>query len=522
MKALFTLLSFSFVFVLRAQLQCGIYVSDSAVCPGTNVSFIGVSTGGPTSHYWEFEGLGTSISANPSQVFVTPGYYTIKHIVRNSTQTDTCYQGIRVFNTPIADFVVTDFVACVFDCSGITVVNASVGVDAPIASHLWDYDDGSIGSEQSFVHCYGSEGVYGLRLTVVDTNGCMASIYNAGAILIEGAILATIASDYQGVCSTADTLSFSAQVNSNSGVVGYNWQFSSGQSTNTPTASAYLPYGIHTVSLAVVDSNGCYAFDTLSLDLRGIDADFTANAVFDPCPPFPVSFSTASSNANYSWIFGDGETSNQQNPNHVYGSSGVYSVALTVTDTSGECTATFSKTDYITVRGPQVQATVSEDTGTIAHTVVIDATYTDVTSITIATGDGTVYPNPAFPIIHTFNFDGEYIVTLSAENEFGCALVLDIDTVVVNDTIVNGIDGMVSLGYALYPTVSSGYVTLNTSGMYLVDKVEVYNVLGNRELIIPIANYNTMLDVGSLASGVYVAVLLYNAGAVGQARFIKK
>lgn len=522
MKALFTLLSFSFVFVLRAQLQCGIYVIDSAVCPGTNMSFIDVSTGGPTSYYWEFEGLGTSISPNSSQVFLMPGYYTIKHIVRNSTQTDTCYQGVRVFNPPIADFVVTDFEACVFDCEGITVTNTSVGVDAPIANYLWDYDDGSIGSEQSFAHCYSSEGVYGLRLTVVDTNGCMASIYKPGVLLIEGAILATISSDYQGSCSKADTLSFSAQVNSNSGVVGYSWQFSTGQSANTPTASTYLPYGIHTVALAVVDSNGCYAFDTLSLDLRGIDADFTANAVFDPCPPFPVSFSTASSSANYSWIFGDGGTSNQQNPNHVYGSSGVYSVALTVTDTSGACTTTFSKTDYITVRGPQVQATVSEYTGTIPHTVIIDATYTDVTSITIATGDGTVYPNPTFPISHTYTVEGQYSVTVSAQNEFGCTYVYDFDTVVVKDTLVSGIADMKAVGYALFPTVTNSYITLNTGGVYVVDRVEIYNVFGKRELTIPIANYNTSLDISRLASGVYVAVLLNNAEAVGQARFIKK
>jgi PKD repeat protein len=46
---------------------------------------------------------------------------------------------------------------------------------------------------------------------------------------------------------------------------------------------------------------------------------------------------------NYSWDFGDGNSSSMQNPNHLYNQPGTYTVSLTVTDTCGNTNST-SKT----------------------------------------------------------------------------------------------------------------------------------------------------------------------------------
>ncbi|MCP3914638.1 MAG: PKD domain-containing protein, partial [bacterium] len=50
---------------------------------------------------------------------------------------------------------------------------------------------------------------------------------------------------------------------------------------------------------------------------------------------------------SWSWDFGDGGTSNVQNPNHTYTSSGTYTVSLTASGPGGSDGET--KTNYITV-----------------------------------------------------------------------------------------------------------------------------------------------------------------------------
>ena len=51
---------------------------------------------------------------------------------------------------------------------------------------------------------------------------------------------------------------------------------------------------------------------------------------------------------NYKWDFGDKTTSTDETPGHTYGSTGKYTVTLTVTDDKGNTTAD-TRTDYITV-----------------------------------------------------------------------------------------------------------------------------------------------------------------------------
>lgn len=53
---------------------------------------------------------------------------------------------------------------------------------------------------------------------------------------------------------------------------------------------------------------------------------------------------------SYAWDFGDGETSNEASPSHIYGDEGFYNVRLTVTDDRGT-TASYFRDYYIQVEG---------------------------------------------------------------------------------------------------------------------------------------------------------------------------
>jgi len=90
-------------------------------------------------------------------------------------------------------------------------------------------------------------------------------------------------------------------------------------------------------------------------------ANFTANVTAGDAP-LAVQFTDASTGGptSWSWTFGDGGTSDQQNPVHVYTAAGVYTVNLTVTNDFGSDSEV--KTGYITVTEPDTQ--VADFTGT--------------------------------------------------------------------------------------------------------------------------------------------------------------
>jgi PKD repeat protein len=75
--------------------------------------------------------------------------------------------------------------------------------------------------------------------------------------------------------------------------------------------------------------------------------------------PLTVSFTDNSSGAptSWAWTFGDGGTSAEQNPAHVYTVAGTYTVTLLTTNASGSDTIT--KTNYITVTPPPPDFSVS-------------------------------------------------------------------------------------------------------------------------------------------------------------------
>ena len=139
----------------------------------------------------------------------------------------------------------------------------------------------------------------------------------------------------------------------------WQWNFGDGNSSNTQSpVHSYTVPGTYTVSLTVTNPAG---FDTETKSAYvvvdppvtgGIDAEFSGTPISGPAP-LTVAFTDATVGGiplTYLWTFGDGQTSTQPNPAHVYASPGVYTVSLTVTDALGSNTET--KTGYISVAVP--------------------------------------------------------------------------------------------------------------------------------------------------------------------------
>jgi len=86
---------------------------------------------------------------------------------------------------------------------------------------------------------------------------------------------------------------------------------------------------------------------------KGSDAGGNVKAVFSYVPDgFKVTFTDFSTNAKgYFWEFGDGDTSNVHNPQHIYHSKGSFIAKLTVTN--GTISKSFE--DTVFVAGPNIK-----------------------------------------------------------------------------------------------------------------------------------------------------------------------
>lgn len=113
------------------------------------------------------------------------------------------------------------------------------------------------------------------------------------------------------------------------------WDFGDGgTSTQNNPCHAYTTSGSYEVQLIACGINGC---DTVT---QTVDVNILAAAIeYAPVNVYVNEIVTFNSNAaeaiTWDWNFGDGGTSNQQNPAHLYTAAGIYTVTLTVTDATG-------------------------------------------------------------------------------------------------------------------------------------------------------------------------------------------
>jgi PKD repeat protein len=105
----------------------------------------------------------------------------------------------------------------------------------------------------------------------------------------------------------------------------------------------YSSPGTYTVTLTV--TNGLGNNSITKTNYIVVDPSPAANfgvSSNNGCTPFPVTFTDLSGGAsgtitNWSWDFGDGTTSNQQSPTHIYNIDSFYTVKLTIQNSIG-CT----------------------------------------------------------------------------------------------------------------------------------------------------------------------------------------
>gem|GEM_PF-6609989 len=218
------------------------------------------------SYTWSFVGATTTSStiASPTGIgYTSGGSYQVRFIVTNSGLSDTVYQNVTHYVTPVAVFTATKS----YDVNGypvITVNSNSSSVDDASASmsYLWTFGDGYTTTTTDLTtlpsHTY-SAGYVGtanttLTLKATNANGNLDSIVSA---TYSPAYIIPVGISYTDVVSV-DTVKYTATATDNSGgTLSYHWIFGDGNSANqADTNYIYANAGTYTATLVVTSSNG--------------------------------------------------------------------------------------------------------------------------------------------------------------------------------------------------------------------------------------------------------------------------
>lgn len=204
----------------------------------------------------------------------------------------------------------------------------------------WDFgtdNDGDVSTDPSPQFVFPEDGVYTVSLTVNSLGNCPVTVQEDFEI---SSLLAPAVPEFDVQCFEENSFDFTAQGDFTP-AADFSWNFENAIPETSGSASVnnvlFLEPGTHDFELTISE-NGCTrsAQGEVTVHVHPV-ADFTATPR-EGCAPFEVSFSnlstTQSTNASFSWDFGDGST-RSSGPNHVYNEAGLYTVSLTVQNLNG-------------------------------------------------------------------------------------------------------------------------------------------------------------------------------------------
>lgn len=286
---------------------------------------------------WDFGDGSTENTENPQHIYNSAGNYTVSYTITDENGcTATKTQTIQINNLPTANFSNTN--GCFGETTSFTDASAS-----NIQSWNWNFGNGNTSTNQNPDFTFPNQGSQSVTLIVTDNNGCIDSI--SKTINIDSVPLVDFS--YNAFCygKTTDFVN-NTQPTAGNTIDSYSWSFGDGNnSSQTNPSHTYLATGNYDVTLTATDNNGCIGSLTQTITVNPLPvADFDGNT---GCAGSGTSFIDNSNSQNgniisWNWDFGDGNSSNTQNPNHNYGTTGNFDVTLIITDENG-CTDTITK-----------------------------------------------------------------------------------------------------------------------------------------------------------------------------------
>lgn len=393
---------------------------DTASCPNRDIAFNNTSVGSGLNFIWDFGDGITSTQISPVHQYAADGVYTIKLFV---TDQYGCVDSIIQPNlinilSPKSLFIASDTFGT---CPPLFVQFTNQSTH--YTSFSWDFGDGSSSTALDPSHFYTIPGSYIVRLTVSSSGGCV-DVYSK-TIRIQGPIGTFSYNPIEG-CSPL-TVNFTTNAQNTSSFI---YDFNNGQTNstfNTQVSYTYTTTGKFLPRVILKDTNGC------SIPILGLDSitiyDVTGNISsnkFLICDSGQIQFNinTITNDVvnNYQWSFGDGNTSNSQNPVHHYSNSGDYNINCIVTTLRGCVDTTYMNVPINVVESPIIDFTMNNGacipaTATFASQIIRNDTSTLFWHWDFGNGQTSNLMNPPSMV---FPNAGPYSITSIATTSNGC------------------------------------------------------------------------------------------------------
>lgn len=291
--------------------------TDTALCPGDNVTLNAGNSGAGNVFQWNTAATTQTISASDS------GIYSV--VVTNAYGCQKS-DSIHIATNPVPVNVLPDTTNW---CTGTTP-----DLDAGNTGSSYAWNTGEI-TQTVPVNDSGS-----YTVAITNTYGC--SIIAATEVIVRQTPIVTLRTD-TSICNGASiTLDAGTQLSGSS----YEW--SNGDTTQTTQA-----FGGGSYTATVTNQYGCSSSDDVNIGLLpepvvgGINEAQNPNGSYSFSPSVLQNISAIT---GYEWDFGDNSTASiQEHPTHSYATNGVYTVRLVVFSVCGSDTV--YKNIQITVNG---------------------------------------------------------------------------------------------------------------------------------------------------------------------------
>ncbi len=332
--------------ILISRPSVNFYSPDTSSCKNIPVSFINASSGNGLRFNWTLGDGATSTDINPVHSYVSTGTYGVKLIAvdeygcRDSLARPSY---IRI-SMPTAAFTVSDSLG---SCPPLAVIFTNHSINQSAVS--WDFGDGNSSSLENPVHNYTMPGTYLAKQTITGPGGCEDVFFRK--IVVKGPT-GTFHYTPRIGCNPLN-VTFTAVTQNRSSFL---WDFTDGSTeygNDSTVMHTYTTAGDYIPRMVLTDALGCNVLiegaDTIHV--IGVSAAFTtAHSVL--CDAGDVTFinETVSNDyiADWHWQFGDGSSSDEQQPIHHYALPGVYNVSLLAIAQQG-CSDSVSQAASVTV-----------------------------------------------------------------------------------------------------------------------------------------------------------------------------